>query len=80
MVRSDPNGILTESVTWALRVLPSICDVNKDGATNVVDVQLIVNQVLGVVPPTSDVNGDGSVNIVDVQAVVNAALGLGCPG
>lgn len=54
------------------------CDVNSDGTPNVVDVQLLVNEVLGVRPATSDINGDGLVNVVDLQRVVNAALGLGC--
>ena len=54
------------------------CDVNGDGNTNVGDVQLIVNQVLGVVSASCDVNGDGGVNVADVQQVVNAVLGLGC--
>jgi len=79
MVRSDLSGILTESTAWTLRVLRSACDINADGAANVVDVQLSVNQVLGISPPTNDVNGDGKVSVADVQAVVNAALGLGCP-
>ena len=54
------------------------CDVNGDGNTNVGDVQLIVNQVLGVVSASCDVNGDGAVNVADVQQVVNAVLGMGC--
>ena len=56
----------------------SKCDINQDGVTNVVDVQLIINQALGVVTPVNDLNGDGVVNVVDVQIVINAALGLGC--
>jgi hypothetical protein len=54
------------------------CDINGDGAVNVVDVQLIVNEALGVTPPVNDLNHDGSVNVADVQIVINAALGLGC--
>jgi len=54
------------------------CDVNGDGVVNVLDVQLVVNQILGVLTPTSDINGDGVVNVVDLQLVVNAVLGLGC--
>ena len=62
----------------------SPCDVNGDAAVNVVDVQMLVNLVLGVVtgtPGQGDVNRDGRVDVVDVQALVNAVLGVGgCPG
>jgi Tol biopolymer transport system component len=54
------------------------CDVNNDGLVNVVDVQRLVNQVLGAMPASSDINGDGAVNVVDVQLAVNAVLGEGC--
>jgi len=57
---------------------PSACDVNGDGSTNVVDVQLQVNQALGIVACTSDINRDGACNVIDVQRVVNAALGGAC--
>jgi len=56
----------------------SACDVNKDGTTNVSDVQLEVNMALGVAPCTNDINTDGSCNVADVQRVVNAALGGQC--
>ena len=56
----------------------SKCDVNQDTRTNVVDVQLIINEALGVAAANNDLNGDGKVNVVDVQIVINAALGLGC--
>ena len=54
------------------------CDLNGDGAVNVVDLQLIVNEALGTLPATHDLNGDGKVNVADVQKTVNAALGVGC--
>ncbi len=56
----------------------SPCDVNCDGVTNVVDVQLEVNMALGVAPCTGDINKDGICNVIDVQRVVNAALGGAC--
>jgi hypothetical protein len=69
----------TVSGSTALTVLArSKCDTNADNATNVADVQWILNEVLGVTPAVDDLNGDGVVNIVDVQIVINAALGLGC--
>ena len=56
----------------------SACDVNLSGATNVVDVQLQVNQAMGVAACTSDLNRDGVCNVIDVQRDVNAALGGPC--
>lgn len=54
-------------------------DISGDGGTDAIDVQLVVNGVLGVALPPgmdSDVNGDGSTDAIDVQLVVNAVLGL----
>jgi hypothetical protein len=57
----------------------SPCDLNSDGATNVLDVQLCVNQALASIPCNSgDLNSDGLCNVVDVQRAVNAALGMEC--
>ena len=56
----------------------SACDVNGDGSTNVVDVQLEVNQALAMTSCTADINKDGMCNVIDVQRVVNAALGGAC--
>jgi alpha-N-arabinofuranosidase len=52
-------------------------DINGDGAVDAVDVQLVVNRVLGV-PDIfkADVNGDKAEDAIDVQLVVNAVLGL----
>jgi hypothetical protein len=61
----------------------SQCDLNGDTAVNVVDVQSLVNVILGLssAPPGSgDLNHDGSLSVVDVQALVNAVIGIsGCP-
>lgn len=53
-------------------------DLDDDGAVNAVDIQLVINAVLGVGDPgiDADVNGDGSVDAVDVQLLINAALGI----
>lgn len=55
------------------------CDVNGDGAANVVDLQLTVNAVLGMTAcGFSDVDANGSCNVVDVNRIVAAALGGAC--
>ena len=52
-------------------------DVNNDGFTNVMDVVIMVNYVIGNIDFTSeqiesgDVNGDGFVDILDVVAIIN---------
>lgn len=52
-------------------------DVNQDGATNITDVQLAINQTLGLAAcTTGDVDKNGSCNVADVQRIVNAALGV----
>lgn len=53
-------------------------DINGDNTVNAVDVQLIINAVLGlnVGNVDGDVNNDGNTNAVDIQLVINAALGL----
>jgi hypothetical protein len=56
----------------------SACSIGQGGLTNVVDVQLIINEALGVKAAADDLNGDGVVNIVDVRIDMNAALGFGC--
>ena len=62
----------------AAKSMISPCDVNKDNATNVVDVQGMVNQALGTAACAADINKDGACNVIDVQRVTNAALGGAC--
>ncbi len=55
------------------------CDVNLDGAVNVLDVQLAINATLGTSPcPPADMDQDGSCTVIDIQRVTNAALGGTC--
>lgn len=50
-------------------------DVNGDGQVNALDVQLVINAVLGKsVPHDADVNGDGKVDALDLQQVIIVAL------
>ena len=50
------------------------CDLNGDGAVNILDVQLATNMVLSLAPCTANVIGAGVCNIVMIQRVVNAAV------
>jgi hypothetical protein len=58
--------------------VPSPCDVNLDGQTNVLDVQLMINEGLGSAQPLNDLNNDRVVNVVDIQIAIDAVLKLGC--
>ena len=54
-------------------VLPG--DANLDGAVNIADVNLVINDILSGASTTAcDVNGDGSVNIADVNFIINRIL------
>jgi len=64
----DPTAVVT----------PSTCDINGDGFTNVLDVQLEIEEDLTYLPATNTLNGGSTVNVADVQIVISAALGLGC--
>jgi len=55
------------------------CDLAAQGAVNVVDVQLAINQALGVLPcTTADLQQNGQCNVIDVQRVISTALGGFC--
>ena len=74
---SATNGAGTGTGTLTLAIY-SACDINRDGWSNVLDVQLEVNMALGLTPCTGDINHDGFCSVLDVQRVVNAALGGAC--
>jgi hypothetical protein len=58
---------------------PLSCDLNRDGAVNVLDVQAAINQVFGVSAcGTADLTQDGQCTVVDVQRIIVAALGGAC--
>jgi hypothetical protein len=50
------------------------CDLNKDGAVNVIDVQLATNMNLGLQPCTANIAGPGVCSSLVVQQVQIAAL------
>ena len=82
---SDSNAARTRAVSFAangtltanFKSSAGSGDVNSDGSTNAVDVQLVINGALGInVPYNTDLNGDGDTTAVDIQMVINAALGI----
>jgi hypothetical protein len=69
---------IADATTAVSAQATSSCNLAQSGATNVADVQLIINEALGVMRANNDLNGDGVVNAVDVQIDINSAIGLGC--
>jgi len=56
----------------------SLCDINRDGAVNILDAQAMANQALGKSSPANDLTSDGAVNVFDVQSEIDGIL-YGCP-
>ena len=81
--RSLRTGTLTVAgQTFTVTQARIGCDMNQDSSVNVVDVQVLINIVLGQTGCSGncDVNGDGTVNVVDLQTLQNVILGVGvCP-
>ena len=53
-------------------------DVNRDGRVDAIDLQIVINAILGLSVPDGaepDVNRDGQVNALDLQIVINTILG-----
>ncbi len=60
----------------------STCDLNADGVINAVDLQVLINVILGTqtLPGKGDLNADGRVDVLDLQILANVILGLhACP-
>jgi hypothetical protein len=79
-LRSGTLTIAGQTVT--VRQGGSSCDLNIDGSVNVLDIQSLINAILGVgsSPSHYDVNRDGSINVLDLQQLANVILGRNtCP-
>jgi hypothetical protein len=58
------------------------CDINADQAVNVLDIQRLINVILGssACPGNCDINADSRVDILDLQILANVILGVrSCP-
>ena len=53
-------------------------DINGDGFVNVLDLQILVNVILGESNASSacDLNRDGLINVIDLQLLINLILGI----
>jgi hypothetical protein len=81
--QARPADSVLDIGAYELTAAFSPCDINTDSAVNVVDVQMLVNIVLGftsAAPGVGDLNRDGARNVIDVQILVNTVLGISaCP-
>ncbi len=80
---TTPSGTVTSSATFTVNPSTNRCDLNSDASVNVLDLQLLVNAIMGVPgsPTGADLNSDGGTNALDLQLLVNVILGLrSCPG
>ena len=71
----------SNEVATTLTGTGSGCDMNGDTSVNVLDLQVLINAILGVQGAAGrDLNNDGTVNILDLQILGNVILGLrSCP-
>ena len=78
--RTGTMTVAGQTVTITQQGSPS-CDLTSDGITNVLDIQLLINVILGTVPNAgnADFNRDGRVDGLDLQLLSNIVLGVrGC--
>jgi hypothetical protein len=60
----------------------SSCDMNADSSVNALDLQALINVILGIrtCPGTCDINRDTRVDVLDLQVLSNVVLGIRtCP-
>jgi hypothetical protein len=84
-IRTNPSGGMAVAPGSTVSIVMSTgppatgpCDVMRDGAYTVADVQAMINEALGTSQPVNDLNGDQVVNVVDIQIVINAVLTSVC--
>jgi hypothetical protein len=79
-LRSGTLTIAGQAVT--VRQGGNSCDINIDGAVNALDIQSLVNAILGIgsTPSHYDINRDDDINVLDLQQLANVILGINtCP-
>lgn len=74
---NEVSATLTETPTT------SKCDINDSGAVNAIDLQIMINVILGLQAMPAgkgDLNGDGRIDALDLQIIGNVILGIrSCP-
>jgi hypothetical protein len=81
-ITSSAESGFSNEVTILITPSGITCDLNSDSNINVLDLQRMVNIVLGISSQSSsyDLNGDGKEDVLDLQILNNVVLGLrSCP-
>lgn len=75
------SGYSNEVWTTVSSTTPSGCDINGDATVNVLDLQVLINGILGINGALGrDLNSDGRIDVLDLQILGNVILGLrSCP-
>jgi hypothetical protein len=77
----DSAGNQSDYSNEVSKMIPT-CDMNSDASVNVLDLQKLINIILGLTASSGafDLNGDGSINVLELQTLSNVVLGLrSCP-
>jgi hypothetical protein len=81
-ITSSAESGFSNEVSMLITSSGITCDLNSDSSVNVLDLQKMVNIVLGINSQSSsfDLNGDGKEDVLDLQILNNVILGLrSCP-
>lgn len=68
----------SNEVSWTLDAQSSPCDIDGNGNVDVVDLQIVINSILGADCQKCDINQSGSVDVIDLQLLINTILGEPC--
>jgi hypothetical protein len=77
----DSSGNESSYSNEVSKTIPT-CDINSDTSVNVLDLQRLINVILGSGASSGafDLNEDGSINVLELQILCNVVLGLrSCP-
>jgi hypothetical protein len=81
-ITSSAESEYSNEVSTTIAGSSVTCDLNSDSSINVLDLQRMVNIVLGLASQSSsyDLNKDGKVDVLDLQILNNVVIGLrSCP-
>ena len=65
----------TSGPTYSVTVL-ALTDLNGDGKTDILDLQLLIPQIVGTSACSNDLNGDSKCDLLDALILIRAALGI----
>ena len=78
LLSGNADGIFipaTSGPTYSVTVL-ALTDLNGDGKTDILDLQLLIPQIVGTSACSNDLNGDSKCDLLDALILIRAALGI----